>query len=49
MSQQREINTIETNVNDTIEEETVTYQLNIWNGETSQNPPKLLTTLKNNL
>ena len=49
MSQQREINTIETNVIDTSEEETATYQLNIWNIETSQNPPKFSTALKNDL
>ena len=49
MSQQREINTFETNVNDTSEEETATYQLNIWNIETSQNPPKFSTALKNDL
>ena len=45
--QQREINNIEINVNDTTEEVTETYQLYSWNFETTQNAPKFLTTLKN--
>ena len=43
----KEINNIETDVNDTIEEETETYQVSIWNVETTQNAPKFSTTLRN--
>ena len=48
MSTWKEINNIETNVNNTTEEEVETYRLSIWNIETTQNGPKFSTALKNN-
>ena len=45
--QQREINNIEANVNDTSEEDTDTYQINIWNLITTHNAPKFSATFKN--
>ena len=48
MSTWKEINNIETNVNNTTEEEVETYRLSIWNIETTQNASKFSTALKNN-
>ena len=48
MSTWKEINNIETNVNNTTEEEVETYRLSIWNIETTENAPKFSTALKNN-
>ena len=44
---ERETNNIETNVNNTNEEEPETYQLSTCNGKTTQNAPQFPTTLKN--